>query len=87
MFSPFALPPDESAQRAAREIINKVHAYMCAHPESELHRCGKMFGVLVYKVESGESKVKSREYLAAFSAMLVSRISRSIHAPRIRLKT
>ena len=34
---------------------------MCAHPESELHRCGKMFGVLVY----GEN-----QYLAAFSACL-----------------
>ena len=61
MFSPFALPPDESAQTAAREIINKVHAYMCAHPNSELHKCGKMFGVLV---------VKDAPYLAAFSAKL-----------------
>ena len=33
---------------------------MCVHPESELHQCGKMFGVLLY--EGG--------YLAAFSAKL-----------------
>ena len=33
---------------------------MRAHPESELHRCGKMFGVLLY--EGG--------YIAAFSAKL-----------------
>lgn len=60
MFSPFALPPHPAAQTAAREIINKVHAYMREHPESELHRCGKMFGVLVCKEET----------LAAFSAKL-----------------
>ena len=47
-------------QQAATDIINKVHAYMRAHPESELHRCGKMFGVLLY--EGG--------YIAAFSAKL-----------------
>ena len=45
---------------ATQEIINKVHAYMREHPESELHKCGKMFGVLLY--EGG--------YLAAFSAKL-----------------
>jgi len=45
---------------AANEIIDKVHAYMRVHPESELHQCGKMFGVLLY--EGG--------YLAAFSAKL-----------------
>lgn len=49
-----------SIQTAAEDIINKVHAYMREHPESELHRCGKMFGVLI--VEDG--------YLAAFSAKL-----------------
>ncbi len=38
-----------------------VHAYMRANPESELHQCGKMFGVLVY----GEN-----QYIAAFSACL-----------------
>ena len=45
---------------ATANIINKVHAYMREHPESELHTCGKMFGVLLY--EGG--------YLAAFSAKL-----------------
>lgn len=45
---------------AANEIIDKVHTYMRVHPESELHQCGKMFGVLLY--EGG--------YLAAFSAKL-----------------
>lgn len=47
-------------QAATADIINKVHAYMREHPESELHTCGKMFGVLMY--EGG--------YLAAFSAKL-----------------
>lgn len=66
MESPFQLPPHPAAQQAAAEVIDKVHAYMRMHPESELHRCGKMFGVLVVKSE--ELKVKS--YLAAFSAKL-----------------
>ncbi len=49
-----------SLQEAVADILNKVHAYMREHPESELHRQGKMFGVLLY--EGG--------YLAAFSAKL-----------------
>lgn len=61
MFSPFSLPPHPAARHAAQDIIHKVHAYMRAHPESELHHCGKMFGVLVY----GEN-----QYIAAFSACL-----------------
>ena len=60
MISPFALPPSLEAQRAAQEVIEKVHAYMRMHPESELHTCGKMFGILVY--DGG--------YLSAFSAKL-----------------
>ena len=60
MFSPFDIPPHPSAQKAAEEVIEKVHAYMDAHLESELHRCGKMFGVLVHP----------NGYLAAFSAKL-----------------
>ena len=68
MFSPFALPPDAASQAAAHEIINKVHAYMRAHPNSELHRCGKMFGVLIYKDEGG--RMKDEKFLAAFSAQL-----------------
>jgi len=51
---------DRRLHIATKEIIDKVHAYMRAHPESELHQCGKMFGVLLY--EGG--------YLAAFSAKL-----------------
>lgn len=60
MVNPHIIPPSEPAQKAAREVIEKVHAYMRLHPESELHKCGKMFGVLLY--EGG--------YLAAFSAKL-----------------
>jgi len=60
MVNPYIIPPSKSAQEAAKEVIEKVHAYMNMHPESELHRCGKMFGVLLY--EGG--------YLAAFSAKL-----------------
>ena len=51
---------------ASAHIINKVHAYMREHPESELHRQGKMFGVLVYRNEEQNSE----GYLAAFSAKL-----------------
>ena len=56
---------------ATKKIIDKVHAYMQLHPESELHKCGKMFGVLVYNGEmiNGENGVN---YLAAFSAKLDS---------------
>lgn len=66
MFSPFTLPPHPLAQQAAMEVIDKVHAYMREHPESELHRQGKMFGVLV--VESPETGNIS--LLTAFSAQL-----------------
>lgn len=66
MINPFTLPPDGEAQKAAKEVIERVHDYMHAHPESELHRVGKMFGVLV--VESQELRAES--YLAAFSAKL-----------------
>jgi len=41
---------------------------MRAHPESELHRQGKMFGVLVCRGEG--LPVKGYGYIAAFSAML-----------------
>ncbi len=69
MMSPFVIPPRPEAQEAARKVTEKVHAYMRMHPESELHRCGKMFGVLVYNGEliNGENGVN---YLAAFSAKL-----------------
>ena len=45
---------------ATQQVIARVHAYMREHPESELHQCGKMFGVLLYE----------GSYLAAFSAKL-----------------
>lgn len=60
MRSPFQLPPSSEAQKVAAEVTEKVHAYMDMHPESELHQCGKMFGVLLY----------DKGYLAAFSAKL-----------------
>ena len=53
------------AQQAVEDTINKVHAYMCVHPHSELHRQGKMFGVLVCERPDGGT-----ECLRAFSAML-----------------
>ena len=53
-------------QEAAQELTNRVHAYMAAHPQSELHTCGKMFGVLTVHDESTDSEL----YLSAFSAQL-----------------
>ena len=72
MISPFILPPPPDAQAAAAEVIAKVHDYMGLHPESELHRQGKMFGVLVYDVTSNDQSPigNDQSYLAAFSAML-----------------
>ena len=66
LVNPFVIPPSPEAQKAAQKVIEKVHAYMGMHPESELHKCGKMFGVLIVKSE--ELRVNS--YLAAFSAKL-----------------
>jgi len=74
MYNPFSLPPHPAAQEAAAEVIDKVHAYMRTHPKSELHQCGKMFGVLVYDEMSaslnGDASRNGGHYLAAFSAML-----------------
>ena len=53
-------------QQAADNIIEKVHAYMREHPESELHRSGKMFGVLLY----APNPLTPNPYIAAFSAKL-----------------
>ena len=58
-----------SLQEAVADILNKVHAYMREHPESELHRQGKMFGVLLFE-HSEVSNQNSDNYLAAFSAKL-----------------
>jgi len=41
---------------------------MRVHPDSELHRQGKMFGVLVYS--DNQSSTANPHYIAAFSAML-----------------
>ena len=68
LISPFVLPPHPLAQEAAQEVIERVHAYMNAHPESELHRQGKMFGVLVYNPH--HSSFTSPLFIAAFSAKL-----------------
>ena len=70
MISPFALPPDPSAQAAAALIINKVHAYMRANPQSELHRLGKMFGVLVVEKDGTWQTAEGVSFIAAFSAQL-----------------
>ena len=68
MVSPFQLPPPRAAQMAAGELIERVHAYMRAHPESELHRQGKMFGVLVYS--TAQPDISDSNYISAFSAQL-----------------
>ena len=70
MISPFILPPPPDAQAAAAEVIAKVHDYMGLHPESELHRQGKMFGVLVYDVTSNDQSpgASSRQTGGAASA-------------------
>lgn len=65
MLSPYTLPPHPWAQAAARALINKVHTYMRAHGTSELHRQGKMFGVLVVRTQTEDFR-----YLCAFSAQL-----------------
>lgn len=64
MISPFSLPPHPLAQEAAAAVMSRVHAYMDTHPESELHRQGKMFGVLILHPSA------PIPYLAAFSAKL-----------------
>lgn len=69
MSSPYTISPHPWAQAAAHDIIDKVRAYMRAHEESELHRLGKMFGVLVVKAPSAEDN-KHYAYLSAFSAQL-----------------
>ena len=60
---------DSKLHKATKEVIEKVHAYMREHLESELHTCGKMFGVLVVEGE-GMSGLVDEGYLAAFSAKL-----------------
>lgn len=44
---PHAYTPLPQAQREAEKLLAHMRRYMAAHPESELHRRGKMFGVLL----------------------------------------
>lgn len=78
---PFCYTPHPLALQAAEEVMALVRQYMQEHPESELHRLGKMFGVLVCRTNdettmaNADSAVLPNNsgeiiYLAAFSAML-----------------
>lgn len=69
--------PHPWARAAAEEVIRKVHSYMACHPESELHRQGKMFGVLV--VRHGEEY----GYLKAFSSLLDGRHEMAGYVPPV----
>ena len=69
MISPFSTDIHPLARKAATEVTERVHAYMSAHPDSELHRQGKMFGVLIIEPSAGSNQ-QSDTYLAAFSAKL-----------------
>lgn len=64
---PHAYSPTPEAQSAARDLLARVHLYMEWHPDSELHRRGKMFGVLI--AANGDAGGESVT-LQAFSGML-----------------
>ena len=83
MISPFTLPPEASAQAAAALIIYKVHAYMCANPQSELHRLGKMFGVLVVEKDGVWQTAEGVTFIAAFSAQLDGRYDHEGFVPPV----
>ena len=92
MISPFTLPPEASAQAAAALIINKVHAYMRANPQSELHRLGKMFGVLVFEKDGAWKSTDGVwqmddgvSFIAAFSAQLDGRYDHEGFVPPVRV--
>lgn len=57
---PHCYTPTVEAQQAAQELLARVHIYMEQHPESELHKRGKMFGILIC----------DSDILSAFSGML-----------------
>ncbi len=78
MASPFSSMPHPWARAAAEEVVREVHAYMAQHPESELHRQGKMFGVLV--VRHGEEEYG---YLKAFSSLLDGRHEMAGYVPPV----
>ena len=61
----YLMPPHPMAQAAAQDTTEAIHAYMADHPQSELHKRGKMFGVLVIRDPDG-----GYGYLRAYSAML-----------------
>lgn len=64
--SPYnALSQHPLARQAAEQLLQDMRLYMAAHPDSELHRRGKMFGVLITEDTDGELRT-----LRAFSAML-----------------
>lgn len=65
---PHAYTPTEEAQSAARALMARVRRYMAEHPDSELHRRGKMFGVLICR--SAAEPDSEPRVLHAFSAML-----------------
>lgn len=65
MVSPFSDAPHPIAQLAATQLLTRMRSYMQQYPDSELHRLGKMFGVLVVETSPGQYA-----YLSAFSAML-----------------
>ena len=81
---PFAYRPHPWARLAAEEVIERIHSYMEENPDSELNRCGKMFGVLVVRTgASDDAKISDSStcdkeqrqqtrfyYLCAFSALL-----------------
>lgn len=70
--------PHPWARAAAEEVVREVHAYMTQHPETELHRQGKMFGVLV--VRRGEEEYG---YLKAFSSLLDGRHEMEGYVPAV----
>ena len=57
--------PHPWARAAAEQVIEQIHHYMHRTPHSELHRLGKMFGILVIRDENGNFG-----YLKAFSSLL-----------------
>jgi len=76
MVSPYRLPPHPLAEAAAAAALTDWRTYMSSHPESELHRQGKMCGVLVVRTSDGRTG-----YLQAFSARLDGQAEREGYVP------
>lgn len=66
---PHYYTPPPSARAAAEKVMAQVRDYMSSHPESELHKRGKMFGVLVVR-KPDASEIGDEMYLSAFSGVL-----------------